>query len=209
MKQMQIIAIAALFASPALAFDPGTYGEPFEVTGLMQGCGASEELNGCSFYAEGARWMVARGAGTDDAVLDAMAALPVNAPVVVTGDMISMGDITVEAAVSTVTPGTPDAYAALRDAMQGDWVSQDDASSALKITGSEQQEIYAGEALSLSVVTFAEACPEGEPMGTVFYTHEMGADPADFYCYAVVDLTPERMELSYFGRGNTLVYIRP
>lgn len=191
------------------SFAPGSHGEPFKVNALMQGCGTSEELEGCTFYAEGVRWVVSRGAGSNAAALDAMAALPVNAPVLVTGDSLNFGDITVEAVVSKVEPDLPDPYATLRDSMQGDWVSTEDASSTLNVTGSEQQEIYAGEVMAVSVVTFADACPGGEKIGAVFFTQEMGGDPADLPCYAVVDLTPDRMELSYVGRGNTLSYMRP
>lgn len=191
------------------SFAPGSHGEPFTVNALMQGCGASEELDGCTFYAEGVRWVVSRGAGSNEAALDAMAALPVNAPVLVTGDSLNFGDITVEAMVSKVEPDQPDPYATLRDAMQGKWVSTEDASSTLIVTGSEQQEIYAGEVTAVSVVTFADACPGGEKIGAVFFTQQMGGDPEDLPCYAVVDLTPDRMELSYVGRGNTLSYVRP
>lgn len=189
-----------------VTFAPGTHGDPFTVSALMQGCAEGE---GCTFYAEGWRWTVAPDGASNPAALAAMADLPVNAPVIVTGDMASMGDITVEAVVSKVEPGEPDAYANLRDAMQGDWVSADDAKAGLRIEGSEQTELYDGEVMGVSVVTFADACPEGEPIGPVFVTQMMGGDPADHSCYAVVEVTPDRMELSYVGRGNTLVYVRP
>ena len=191
------------------SFAQGTYGEPFTVTALMQGCDASDAVDGCVFYAEGVRWIASFGAANNPAALEAMAALPVNAPVIVSGDMVSMGDITVEAVVSRIEIGEPDAFAALRDAAQGDWVSQDDASAKLRMTGSEQTDIYGDEVLGVSVVTFADACPGGENIGPVFFTQQMGGDPADLPCYAVVEITPERMELSYVGRGNTLVYLRP
>ncbi len=200
---------ADLEAAATASFAPGSHGEPFTVNALMQGCGASEELDGCTFYAEGVRWVVSRGAGSNAAALDAMAALPVNAPVIVTGDSLNFGDITVEAMVSKVEPDQPDPYATLRDAMQGEWVSTEDPDARLSVTGSEQQEIYAGEVTAVSVVTFADACPGGEKIGPVFFTQQMGGDLEDLPCYAVVGLTPDRMELSYVGRGNTLRYVRP
>lgn len=191
------------------AFEPGTHGEPFTVLGLMQGCSAEGEVPGCTFYAEGWRWIAAADGVSNAAALAAMADLPVNAPVIVTGDMVSMGDITVDAAVSKIEPGEPDPWAGLRDAVQGDWVSAEDPKAALRVDGSEQTDIYDGEVLSVSVMTFADACPEGEPIGPVFFTQVMGGDPEDLFCYAVVEITPDRMELSYIGRGNTLVYRRP
>lgn len=205
-----VLVTGAAFAQTAdvAAFEPGSHGEPFAVQGVMQGCGA-DEIDGCMFYAEGVRWAVTRGAGGNDAAIDAMAALPVNAPVFVTGDMVSMGDITVDAMLSKLEPGTPDAYAALRDAMQGDWVSVDDPLSKLVVLGSEETAVYDGEVLAVSVVSFSDACPGGEPIGTVIFKQEMGGDPMDLPCFAVLDLTASRMELSYVGRGNTLAYVRP
>jgi uncharacterized membrane protein len=187
------------------AFQQGTYGEPFTVTGLMQGCDAE----GCSFYAEGVRWMALKAGPSSAEALAAMAELPVNAPVIVSGDEISLGDITVEAAVSRVEAGEPDGFAAMRAAMQGDWVSEEDAQAKLTVYGAEQTDVYGDEVLGVSVVTFADACPGGEVIGPVFYTQMMGGDPGDLPCYAVVEMTPVRMELSYVGRGNTLVYVRP
>lgn len=198
---------AAAQEAAVASFEPGSHGEAFAVQGLMQGC-AEAEMSGCMFYAEGVRWAVTRGAGGNDAAIDAMAALPVNAPVFVIGDMISMGDITVDALISKLEPGPPDAYAVQREAMQGDWVSADDPLAKLSVVGSEETAIHDGESLTVSVVTFADTCPGGEPMGTVIFKQEMGGDPMDLPCFAVLDITQERMELAYVGRGNTLVFLR-
>lgn len=202
----ELAANAAAFTD---SFAPGQQGEPFTVTALMQGCGETAELNGCTFYAEGARWVAARGAGSNGAALDAMAAMPVNASVIVAGDLLSFGDITAEALVSRIELAEPDAYADMRAAMQGKWVSQDDPQSTLDFTGSEVTDGYGGETMAVSVATYADSCPGGAPIGPVMFKQEMGGDPMDLPCFALVDITPERMELSYVGRGNTLVYVRP
>jgi hypothetical protein len=194
-------------AAMQATFEQGKLGEPFTVEALLQGCSTGDELDGCMFYAEGWRWTVARGAGSNAAALEAMAALPVNTPLIVSGDMISQGDITVEAAVAKIEPRI-DAFAANRALMQGKWVSKDDALASLEVVGSEQTDSYDGQVVATSVVTFAESCPGGEPLGAVFFTQEMGGDPMDLPCYVILDLTADRMELSYVGRGNTLVYIR-
>lgn len=191
------------------AFAPGTHGEPFTVAALLQGCSAEGDTTSCAFYAEGWLWIASDdGISNADALAD-LSGLWVNAPVIVTGDMVSMGDITVEAALSKVEPGEPDQWAGLREAAQGDWISADDPRAALRIEGSEQTDLYDGEVMSVSVMTFADACPGGDPIGPVFFTRMMGADPEDLFCYAVVDIAPDRMELSYVGRGNTLVWLRP
>lgn len=197
-------------ADPAASasFAPGTHGEPFTVNGLMQNCETRDEGAFCYFYAEGARWAVAQDGPSNPAALAQMATLSVNTPLVITGDMASMGDITAEAAVSAITPGTPDEWASLREAVQGTWVSTEDAQSQLYIFGSEQFSVYAGETLDTSVMTFANACPGGDPIGPVFFTQTMGGDPMDTPCYAVLEATADRLELSYVGRGNTLSYTR-
>jgi hypothetical protein len=198
-----IIPDAAMLAT----FEPGKSGEAFEVMALLQGCGTSAELDGCTFYAEGVRWVVARGGVTNVAALEAMALMPVNTPLTIAGDQISMGDITVEATVAKIAPGL-DAFSTNRGLMQGKWVSQEDPLASLEVVGSEQIDSYDGQVVTTSVVTFSETCPEGEPMGAVFFTLEMGGDPTNLLCYVILDLTPDRMELSYVGRGNTLVYLR-
>lgn len=83
--------IAIPDAAMKASFETGRAGEPYEVAALLQGCGASEALVGCTFYAEGVRWVVAQGGENNAAALDAMAAMPVNTPLVISGDQISMG----------------------------------------------------------------------------------------------------------------------
>jgi hypothetical protein len=191
------------------SFEQGLSGEPFTVNALLQGCGVTESLEGCTFYAEGVRWVVAMGGANNAAALTAMAGLPINTPLVVTGDLISMGDITVEAAVAKIEPGVPDAFAQMRSDMQGKWVSQDDALAGFELVGSEQTDRYEGQDMAVNVVTFSDTCPGQDPFGPVFYSQQMGGDPADLLCYALISVTPQRLELSYVGRGNTLIYTRP
>lgn len=191
----------------AASFDPGTHGEPFTVNALVQGCEPAEAGGYCVFYAEGYRW-AAMPETSNPAALAQLGQVPVNTPLIVTGDIIGYGDITAEAAVSRIEPGTPDAWAALREAMQGSWVSVDDPLSKLHIFGSEQSAEYDGQALEVSVMTWADACPGGETIGPVVYTQVMGGDPMDTPCHAILQVTADRMDLSYVGRGNTLSYTR-
>lgn len=190
----------------AEAFAPGTYGEPFTVEAVMQGCDAE---GACSFYAEGARWVAVPGAGSNPSALSMMAGMAVNAPVRVIGDMISFGDVTAEAAVSRLEDTAPDAWAGYRDAMQGDWVAVDDPNARLHILGSEEEELYQGEVMMRSILNFSDRCADGVEIGPVVLKVPLGGDPGDLPCYALLQLGPDRMELSYVGRGNTLSYVRP
>lgn len=201
---------STLAAAAQASFAAGTHGEPYTVQALLQGCGATEMGQACTFYAEGARWIATVDGPSNPAALTLMAALPVNAALLISGDMISFGDITVDAAVSTAAPDQPDAYAKLRALSQGDWVDSSDPKSALTILGSEETASYAGEYLGTSVVTYSDSCPgTATGDGPVVIKQMMGADPMDLPCYAILEITPDRMELSYIGRGNTLTYIRP
>ena len=201
---------AELDAAAKPAFTAGTHGEPYTVEALLQGCGETEMGYACTFYAEGARWIAAKDGPSNAAALAVLGQLPVNAPLLVSGDMVSFGDITVDAVISTVTPAEPDAYAKLRDLSQGDWVDSTDPQSALRIAGSEETSIYAGDELGIAVVSFTDACPGAEPDGSVYVIKQMmGEDPMDVPCYAVLGVTADRMDLSYVGRGNMLSYVRP
>lgn len=190
------------------AFAPGTHGEPFTVNALNQGCETRDEGSFCFFYAEGYRWAITQGGPSNPAAMEVLAQSSINTPFVVSGDIISYGDITADAVVSTIAPDSPDAWASLRDAMQGSWVSTDDPNSVIDIYGSERTSVYAGETLDVAVMTWADACPDQEPFGPVVYARMMGSDPMDVQCYAIIDVTEDRMELSYVGRGNTLAYTR-
>ena len=200
-------ATGDLAAAAIPSFEPGLMGEPFTVVGIVQGCGPTEGGDGCTFYAEGARWIAYSAGQSNPAALAALATMPVGAAVIVAGDMISLGDITVEAAIASLEPGD-DPYAAERAAMQGAWVSADDPQSRIEITGSEQTDLYAGEPMGVSMLRLGAQCGETSG-GTLLTVQVMGGDPMDAQCFAVLSVDASRMELSYIGRGNTLTYVRP
>lgn len=205
---LQAEDVAGLMAAAAIpSFERGQAGEPFFVNAILQGCGPTEGGDGCTFYAEGARWIAYRAGASNPAALEAMAALPQGTPLIVSGDLLFFGDITAEAAIAALEPGE-DAYAAERAAIQGVWVSADDPQSVIEIAGSEQTDRYDGEVMRVSVMTLSETCGGAEG-GVYLGLHQMGGDPADQQCYALLSVDGGRMELSYVGRGNTLVYVRP
>ncbi|EEW25149.1 hypothetical protein [Rhodobacter ferrooxidans] len=195
-----------LAAKPAFA--PGSHGEPFIVQGLVQGCTLIDNAPFCAFYAEGWRWYGSETA-TNPATLKLLEDLPVNTPIEVKGDIISQGDITIEAAISSMAVISPDAFAPLRDMMQGGWIDATDPQNELQVLGSEEVNFYAGDIVETDVLTFADQCPDGpEGVGPVITKQMMGGDPMDVPCFYIVSLTPDRMELSYVGRGNTLIFNR-
>lgn len=210
------LALALLCLAPtevlseALAFPKGSLGEAFTVAGLVQGCTTEGEVPGCSFYAEGWRWMALQGGGTPEAVLEAMARLPVNTPAVFHGDVLNQGDITMEVALGLVEPGGSDPEADLRAALQGDWVSTEDAMAAISVIGSEWSNIYDGQPIDQNVMSLGAICPdgaEGQAPGVVLQM--MGGAPEDMTCFGVMEISADHLTLIHLPRGNILNYARP
>lgn len=190
------------------SFNPGTYGEPITAQVIVQNCSAPDDGNYCLFYGDGGRWAAARGQNSNEIALEVVAQAPVNTPFLITGDIVSFGDITAEVAISKIEPGTPDLWAPTRDAMQGVWTSTEDPQSTLSIWGSEQVSAYGGETVDVSTMTFSQSCLDETPLERGFFTQTMGGDPLDSFCYEVLNVTPDRLDLSYVGRGNTLSFTR-
>lgn len=205
---LQAEDVVSLLESAAMpSFERGVIGEPFLVDGILQGCGPTEGIEACTFYAEGARWIANAAGQSNPAAMQAMAALPVGAALRVSGDLLSFGDITAEAAISSLEQ-IDDPYATQRAAMQGEWVSADDPQSRVQIAGSEWTDIYGDELLAVAVLTLSDRCGDAEG-GVLLSQQRMGYDPADMQCYEVLSVDARRMELSYLGRGNTLTFLRP
>lgn len=206
---MALAQTADIAEAATESFAPGSYGEPFTLQALVQGCQDFEGMQGCVIYAEGWRWLTYEGSVTNPAILRLLGTLPVNTAVEISGDMVSQGDITVEAVFNRLVPIAPDAYAELRSLMQGGWVDATDPKNVLTVVGSEETTIYDGQAMDTAVLTYSDSCdgaPEGA--GPVLMKQLMGGNPMDTPCFAIIDLSAERMELSHIGRGNTLVFTR-
>lgn len=207
------LLLLCLSALPALAqeraFPPGTHGEPFTVAALVDGCSAEGEGAGCTLIADGVRWVAWADGATPPEVMAQLAALPVNAPVMVTGDVVTMGDITVEVVLAGIAPGQ-DAHATERAAMQGLWQG-DDPGFEVTVRGSTWSESYAGDAMGDHLLTLAEGCAlEGVAVeGLAINLQLLGGDPSDQTCFAVTSITSERMELLHLPRGTPVLFVRP
>jgi hypothetical protein len=190
-------------------FAAGSYGDPFDDVGSVQGCADESGQIVCTVTSRGANLM-ARSGETSDTVMAVLMALPLNTAVAVTGDITAMGDITAEIVLSSIRLAPADPFADLAAGMQGMWVSDDDAQSAFEIIGSQMVDIYAGEVQASSLVTFVAECPAGPAgEGPVMIAQVMGDDPADMSCFAIISLSDGAVEMSLLGgAGNTLSYTR-
>lgn len=206
-----VLCVLPTVAMPQdLAFPKGSLGAPFSVDGLLQGCTSEGELPGCTFYADGARWIAAQGGGTPDEILAALAELPVNTPAVFHGDELNMGDITVEVALGAVDLSATDPNAELRTALQGDWVSVDDPLATLSVFGSEWFNLYDGQPMDQNLMTLGGTCPDGAAVdGGALVLQMFGGAPEDVTCFDVMDVSADTLTLLHLPRGNILTYARP
>ena len=200
----------AFLPVPALAepaFAPGTHGEPFTVQGLMQGCISGDEGAMCIVNAEGWRWIVDVEGPSPPEVFRLLSVLPVNAPIQMTGDILSTGDITAEVAVSDVTAGD-DPDARLRALLQGRWTFGS-AERQVQIDGSEWSLSVDGQLQSVSLLQLRGDCGDGVATGgTVITLAMMGGDPEAITCYQVQEATLDRITLREAGGAGDLVMAR-
>lgn len=191
-----------LLAAPAFAFKPGTHGEPIEEEGYFVGCADPEAGGGCAMHARGAVWVAWYDGPSDKAALAALAELVPGSPVAFTGDMLSMGDITVDLVLNTVAPNPDDPLAPLVAGLQGSW---SEAGREITITGLEWAETD-GPAYLVSLDT---ACADGEERGTQhLILYEMGGDPFESTCLELVEEGADRVVLRDVATGAEVVLTR-
>jgi hypothetical protein len=90
---------------------------------------------------------------------------------------------------------------------EGTWISTEDSKSQLQVKANEWIELYEGEKTETFKFAIGDSClanvnakvnPSGKYI-TVF-------DPDGNRCFYAVNITDAKLELSYVGRGNTLLY---
>ena len=100
--------------------------------------------------------------------------------------------------------------------MQGEWRSEDDPRAGLSVVmdperGPAAAHTYDGENDGYMAMRFVEACQGFAPNegggGDDVLLVTFGSGENQF-CYALVSLTPDRLVMTYVGRGNTLRYRR-
>lgn len=220
---MRVLLLALSLASPAAAqdaalsaaaavpaFAPGTHGDPFDDTGLAQGCADEGGVAVCIITSRGAN-LIARSDTSPAAPIAVLQSLPANTAVAVTGDITSYGDITAEIMLSTVETGESDPHAGTLAALQGTWVSADDPAFGVEFAGTEQIETYAGEVQGYYRISVEDECPDGpDGVGPVVYATMMGGDPAtDSACHVILTADGAVLEMALAGgNGATLRLLR-
>ena len=195
-------AALILAASPVLAFDPGTHGEPTEEEGYFVGCNSGEEGgSACEVHARGAVFMAYSEGPSEPDAMNALAELPQGTAVKITGDMISMGDVTVDFALNTAAENPGDPLAALVMGLQGTWSN---AGDEVTITGLEWLDAEAAYLISLGTT-----CADGEERGTTHLSlYQMGGDPFASICLELVSQDAASVLLRDVATGEEIALTR-
>ena len=192
----------------------GTYGEPFSVTGRLEGCDRVDGLLTCQFDVEG--WLYTAYDDNRNLVetLDFIDSLPPGTEVAISGDMVSFGDISADVVIREIAPmGTPAASGSFNPddvsaSLAGWWLSADDSASEIGFTDAvTMEEAYAGDTLSVLDYFISDACPDSAPTGAPHLV-TIDRETADQFCYEIIDYGGDSLALMYLPRGNILEYGR-
>jgi len=187
--------------TPQLQSQSGSLGEPFSVSGVFQGCEAREEGAYCAFHAEGWKWYLYAGTGTSASVMRRFKGLKSGDLIDVSGDILSYGDISVEAVARSVSVHGPRNENENRLAgLQGRWRNSEDHSSVMIIYGSESFEYSGSKLVSVSYLRFADQCEGSHGEGPVLI--KTVPEDQDPFCYFITGWDAESLQLSYVGGGG-------
>ena len=191
-----------LATAPALAFEPGTHGEPTEETGYVVACNTGENGDACEIHARGAVFMAYAGGPSEPEAMKAVADMEQGAPVTFTADMISMGDVTVEMALNSVAANPEDPLAPVVQGLQGAW---DMAGQEVVVTGLEWLETDVASYL----ISMGTACSDGVERGALHLSlYQMGGDPFSSICLELVEQGADTVTLRDVATGDEVALTR-
>lgn len=201
---MRFAAALILIASPGFAFEPGTHGEPMEEEGYFVGCVTGEEGgSACEIHARGAVFMAYSEGPSEPEAMNALAEMWQGTAVRFTGDMISMGDVTVDFALNTAVENPDDPLAQVVSGLQGKW--KKDGQTIVKIIGLE----WAEEEVADYLISMGTACADGVERGNLHFSlYQMGGDPFSSICLELVTRDSERIEFRDVATGGAVVLTR-
>lgn len=183
----------------------GVHGEPFTDRLMFQGCDFYDGFEACAFIANGWKYFAEYDEPTPRSFLAGLEALPINTPMQVTGDLTGYGDSTAQLAVSEIELLTGrDPYAGLRQAMQGNWVSADDANETLYIQGAEMHSYHQQGYVDTMYLDVKADCPDSAGAGPVLI--QTSVQYRDSYCYLIDNLAGGWMDLILMGHEARISY---
>lgn len=204
------LVLGVLAASKGAAFEPGSLGDAYRDTGYVQGCTDGGELPGCTIIAGGSQFVVPAEGPSPPEVMERLRAAPKLSWIEFRGDLLNIYDSYGELALGAFDAAPEaDPYNDLVTAAQGEWVSTDDPKAKVVVDGLIWRDVYDGEDVAQSVISFGDSCSDGASGGRLLELFGIGSAEPVSLCYSIVGIDAERMEMIYLPRGNALVYGRP
>lgn len=192
---------------PTFEVTPGRYGEPFTLRGATQDCDAIDGAYFCDVHVDGWRFRIFQDERTPKGILDALGYMPPATPVEIEGDIVTQGDMTVEAVLRRVTRTGSDPFAALRADLSGAWMSESDNAYEIDIYGGLQTEYYNSEFQAEFTLDLAESCPASGGAGPVMLLRERGGEP-ETICMIIDSVAAEELVLIVPGLGQEQRFTR-
>lgn len=206
-----------IFFGLALALGLGGAGaaqaEPLDETGYFTGCFLDDASGAdvCEVVASGFRFYASPDGGSDPAVMQALMDLPMLSAVTITGEILSMGDLTAEVRLQSVTPVADDLLQGTVQAIQGDWRPEgEETPFYITINGLDWTEMQ-DEPLASYLISAGTTCADGvEPGGPALVLYEMGGSPDAAACWQVEYVDDKTLQLrDFMGDQGQVVFTRP
>ncbi len=188
---------------------PGTYGEELEDWALLQECIFEEEVPYCSLTSRGFTYFLNWENPTPGYVLDALGTLNVNDPIWLQADIVGMGDMSAEIAVTALRHEPElDRFSEDRGFLQGAWVRSDNPGDRTYVMGTVVEESLNGEFSMEYVMQLADSCDASGGRGPVLIAH---IDPwNEPPCLLIHALDSEVLIVELAGGDGALYkYVRP
>lgn len=190
----KLVCVMSVLAFPALA-------DGYEGHGYALGC---DEM-GCMVATGGV--VLTATADSDPAAVEVLQAAAMLTGVDLAGEIVSLGDITGEIAVSEVRVTADDLYADTLRYIQGEWRPEgEETPFSIQINGLTWTEITEeGEGPSF-LITPGETCADGlAPGGIALSLTMIGGDPGEAACWQVDYATDTTLDLRDFKGDQGLV----
>lgn len=204
-KSAKHFTLTLTSASPAAEVlpEPGRYGEPISITGILRGCRADNDPPICEIETDEWIYVVPKDDRTPRQVYAQLGTVAAGHTVTVQGDLLGYGDVTADISARSVTVQSAPTVVAQAGGLEGGWQSLDDAESVIQFAEGRYLSFYGGELIEQGAYVFPNSCASGGKGLSV--TIEGDPEP---YCYAVDTLNGASLDMIYLPRGNVLRYRR-
>lgn len=191
---------------PGFGAAPGTYGEPYSVSGILSHCDWYDAGLGCTVIADGWSYLATSYDHTSVDTLEALDGLGVNVPISISGDMISYEGSEALVTITDWQQQGGDPFASTRAALQGSWTSIDDSSYQVLIHGARFEEYYGSIPEDGYTMHFVSACTDGPGDGPAFEL--VARDGSVDRCAYLSGVSASGLELFVAGTMHPLTFRR-